>query len=132
MERMVNFYLRGMEIESPQAHEEMILFPIKSKLPPGPDYVTLSEALEAGFLEITEVSPGGSVPELKAINHGEKPVLILDGEELRGAKQNRALNTTIMIGPQSSVIIPVSCVEAHRWHGPSLHMEASDPSYGSL
>lgn len=126
MERTVNLYLRGMEIENPQVHEDMGLFPIKSKLPPGPDYLTLSEALESGCFEVTEVDPGGSVSELKAANNGEKPVLLLDGEELKGAKQNRVLNTTILIGPKTTVVIPVSCVEAHRWHGESLHMSRSD------
>lgn len=126
MERTVNLYLRGMELGNPQIHEDMVLFPITSRLDQGPDYITLSEALEQGIFEVTEVGPGGSVPELKAVNRGEKPVLLLDGEELRGAKQNRVLNTTIMVGPKTSVVIPVSCVEAHRWHGPSLHMHNSD------
>ncbi len=126
MERTVNFYLRGMELGKPQTHEAMVLFPITSGLNQGPDYITLSEALETGLFEVTEVGPGGAVPELKAVNKGEKPVLLLDGEELRGAKQNRVLNTTILIGPKTSVVIPVSCVEAHRWHGPSLHMQKSD------
>ncbi len=126
MERTVNFYLRGMELGNPQAHEDMVLFPITARLNPGPDYITLDEALEKGLFEVGEVGPGGSVPELKATNKGEKPVLLLDGEELRGARQNRVLNTTIMIGPKTPVVIPVSCVEAHRWHGPSLRMERSD------
>ncbi|MDI6697570.1 MAG: hypothetical protein QME85_01360 [Candidatus Saccharicenans sp.] len=126
MERTVNLYLRGMELGKPQIHEAMVLFPITSGLDQGPDYITLSEALETGLFEVTEVGPGGAVPELKAINRGEKPVLLLDGEELWGAKQNRVLNTTILVGPKTSVVIPVSCVEAHRWHGPSLHMQKSD------
>lgn len=126
MERTVNFYLQGMELGKPQQHENMVLFPITSGLNQGPDYITLAEALENSLFEVGEVGPGGSVPELKATNKGEKPVLLLDGEELRGAKQNRVLNTTIMVGPKSSVVIPVSCVEAHRWHGSSLRMERSD------
>ncbi|MGB9863616.1 MAG: ARPP-1 family domain-containing protein [Candidatus Saccharicenans sp.] len=126
MERTVNLYLRGMEFDQPQVHEEMVLFPVRSKLNPGPDYITLSEAIEKHVLEVTEVGPGGSVPELKATNHGEKAVLMLDGEELRGAKQNRVLNTTIMVAPGTTVVIPVSCVEAHRWHGHTLSMERSD------
>ncbi|MCR4395828.1 MAG: hypothetical protein NUW07_03725 [Candidatus Saccharicenans sp.] len=126
MERTVNLYLRGMEFGEPQVHEEMVLFPIGSKLDPGPDYITLSEALEQGTLVVSEVGRGGSVPELKATNQGKKPILLLDGEELRGAKQNRVLNTTILVAPGTSVVIPVSCVEAQRWHGPTLRMERSD------
>jgi hypothetical protein len=37
----------------------------------------------------------------------------LDGEELVGAKQNRIV--TILVAPQSEIVIPVSCIEAGRW-----------------
>lgn len=43
------------------------------------------------------------------------PVLLLDGEELIGAKQNRVLNLTIMAPSQRATVIPVSCVESGRW-----------------
>ena len=41
-------------------------------------------------------------------------MLIFDGEELIGAKQNRIVNTTLLIGVGESVL-PVSCVEHGRW-----------------
>ncbi len=125
MDRLFKIYLEGMIIEPPQISGEMVLFPLKSKEKEGPDYITLSEAIEKDLIEITEVSAGGSVPELKATNKGKEAVLILDGEEIIGAKQNRVLNTTIMIGPESTIIIPVSCVERGRWSGHSLRMEKS-------
>jgi hypothetical protein len=91
----------------------------------GPDYITLGEALEAGTLVIAEKDGGGSVPELLAVNDGAVAVLILDGEELKGAKQNRVLNATMLIGAKSSVIVPVSCVEAGRWRSVSSRFSAS-------
>jgi hypothetical protein len=42
-------------------------------------------------------------------------VLILDGEELVGAKQNRIVNTTILVAAGAEIVIPVSCVEQGRW-----------------
>jgi hypothetical protein len=81
----------------------------------GPEYVTLREALERGVFTVTEVSEGGSVPELMVANKGDVAVLLLDGEELRGAKQNRILNTTILVAPKSTAKVPVSCVEHGRW-----------------
>lgn len=78
-------------------------------------YLTLDEALGQGWAQVTEVSDQGSVPELRLLNNGSKPVLILDGEELIGAKQNRVVNLSILAPPKSKLTIPVSCVEAGRW-----------------
>ena len=55
------------------------------------------------------------MPELRVKNSGDVAVLILDGEELVGAKQNRSVNVTILVPPQSEIVIPVSCIEAGRW-----------------
>jgi len=63
----------------------------------GPEYLMLSEALQQGLLRVTEVSEGGAVPELKVTNEDGFPVLLIDGEELAGAKQNRVPNTSILI-----------------------------------
>jgi hypothetical protein len=82
----------------------------------GPALLTLREALEKKLLTVTEVSEGGSVPHLRVVNGADLPVLLLDGEELLGAKQNRVVNTTILLKEKSETVIPVSCVEAHRWH----------------
>jgi hypothetical protein len=65
------------------------------------------------------------VPELKVLNRAEKPVLLLDGEELAGAKQNRVLNTTILLREKSETVIPVSCTEHGRWSYRSSQFEAS-------
>jgi len=43
------------------------------------------------------------------------PVLLLDGEELVGSKQNRILNTTVLAAAHVETTIPVSCVEQGRW-----------------
>jgi len=80
-----------------------------------PDYLTLDEALARGDVRVTETSETGDVPELRLENRGELPVLLLDGEELVGAKQNRVLNLTILAPAKCTITIPVSCVEAGRW-----------------
>ncbi|NUQ65067.1 MAG: hypothetical protein HUU20_21595 [Pirellulales bacterium] len=36
-------------------------------------------------------------------------MLFLDGEELAGAKQNRILNASLLVGAKSNIKIPVSC-----------------------
>ena len=93
----------------------MAVIPLFTSINESPQYLTLKEALEKRLLTITEVSQSGSVPELKVVNKAEIPVLLLDGEELAGAKQNRVLNTTILLKENSETIIPVSCTEQGRW-----------------
>ncbi len=71
--------------------------------------------MQQNLATITEVSQGGQVPNLKFTNLADGAVLLVEGEELIGAKQNRVLNTTILVRPKSELNIPVSCTEAGRW-----------------
>ena len=60
-------------------------------------------------------------------------MLILDGEELVGAKQNRLVNATLLIAAQVELVIPVSCVERGRWHHTSAAFSSSEVfSYSRL
>ena len=96
-------------------HGSLTMFPLRSEGRGGLEYLTLAEALEAGLARVSEVSEGGSVPELRVANSAGMPVLIVDGEEMVGAKQNRVANLTIMAPAKATITIPVSCVEAGRW-----------------
>jgi hypothetical protein len=98
-----------------QHFENMGVLPLLTSLDDSPEYLTLKEALDKQVLTITEVSHEGSVPELKVVNGAEIPVLLLDGEEVIGAKQNRVLNTSILVKEKSELVIPVSCTEQGRW-----------------
>ncbi len=126
MEKLVTDYLTSLELGDLQVFENMGVIPLFSPVKGGPAYLTLKEALEEGVLRVGEVDEGGSVPELKVENRGEKPVLLLDGEELAGAKQNRVLNTSILVPAKSQLVIPVSCTEAGRWHYETRYFEDSD------
>lgn len=53
-------------------------------------------------------------------------MLIVDGEELVGAKQNRVANLTLLIEAKGTTIIPVSCVEAGRWSYRTPDFDVSD------
>jgi len=115
MDKSVENCLLEMELGAGASFENMAVFGLLRPKNGGPEYITLREAIERGVFAVTEVSEGGSVPELMVANKGEAAVLLLDGEEVRGAKQNRILNTTILVGPKSTIKVPVSCVEHGRW-----------------
>ena len=98
-----------------QHFRHLAVFPLLHPAPREPFYLTLDEALAQGCAQVTEVTKGGRVPELRLVNRGDLPILLLDGEELVGAKQNRVLNLTILAPARSEIVIPVSCVEQGRW-----------------
>lgn len=110
--------LGALSLGAPQTFRNLTVFPLFVLGSGGrePDYLTLDEALERGVARVTEVSEGGSVPELRFVNEGSQKVLLVDGEELVGAKQNRTLNVSILVGGKQTVTVPVTCVEQGRWH----------------
>ena len=74
---------------------------------------------------IEEVDEGGSVPDLLVENKGDVRVLFIEGEELIGAKQNRVLNTSVLVPAHTKTKIPVSCVEQGRWRYKSRYFGSS-------
>ena len=115
MSDSVKSYVTGIATGERQTYKNLAMVPLLGGNGTAAEYLLLDEALREGLLEVGEVSTGGSVPELQVVNKAAKQVLILDGEELVGAKQNRIVNTTILIAAMAKVIIPVSCVEQGRW-----------------
>ena len=126
MEKNIQNYLTSIRLGDPQVHQNIILFPLHAPANGSPDYVTLGDALKSNTLTVTEVSQAGSVPELLVVNKGDQAVLLLDGEELVGAKQNRVLNTTILLREKSETKIPVTCTEHGRWSYSSPQFAAAD------
>jgi hypothetical protein len=74
--------LKGVTLGAPQTYRNLAVIPLTDGDGGGVTYISLSEALEGRLLSVTEVSQGGSVPELKVTNSADTPVLLLDGEEL--------------------------------------------------
>ncbi len=117
--------VKDIRIGEPKLYRNLTVFPLFGSHAGTADYLTLDEALEQKCSKVTEVSEGGSIPELKFENSGSRPVFLLDGEQLVGAKQNRVLNLSIMVAGGITVIIPVSCVEAGRWHHRTSHFSSA-------
>lgn len=107
--------LDGVTIGEPVAWHGLTVYPLHGAADTEPSYMTFGPARDAGTFRITEVSDAGIVGELEAVNDGDVDVLLLDGEEVVGAKQNRMINLTILVPARSRARIPVSCVEQGRW-----------------
>ena len=103
------------EFLKPQTYENLTILGLKTNIKNNIDILNLKKALDLELVEINEINEAGTVDTLKVKNESTVPLLILDGEELIGAKQNRILNTTVLIPPQTEIPVPVSCTEKGRW-----------------
>lgn len=121
----MSFQLPRLQVGQPLACNSLTVFPLYAEAGPPIDYQLADEAIQAGTVAVQEVTEGGSVPELLVENTGDCRVLFLEGEELRGAKQNRVLNTSILVTAKSRIKVPVSCVEQGRWRHTSKHFSSA-------
>ena len=122
-------YVETLELGEPTTYRNLTVFPVFSRAALEDGYLLLDGALAAKGFTVTETSEAGHVPELAVTNSLDADVLLLDGEQLIGAKQNRIVNTTIIIGKGQSVTIPVSCVEQGRWTYRSRKFSAAPDSH---
>jgi hypothetical protein len=102
------------ELGNPTAFGGLALVPLFPASDAQLEYIGLDEAAASG-LAVTEIDEAGSVSNLFISNSLEVNVLLFEGEELVGAKQNRILDRTILVQARSKTPVPVSCVERGRW-----------------
>ena len=122
----VKVALANITVDKPTSWGNLTVFPLISEARSGLDYLLLADSVEKGLVSVREVSEGGNVPSLVVENRADKAVLIVDGEELVGAKQNRVANITMLIPAGHKTTIPVSCVEQGRWSYASEEFAVTD------
>ena len=116
----------SVRVGDPISHDRLTVFPLFLENPTPVSYRLADEALADGTAVVEELSESGSVPQLAVRNQNDTLVLFLEGLELRGAKQNRVLNTSVLVGAKSQTVLPVSCVEQGRWRHVSRTFSSSD------
>lgn len=124
--------LNGLRLGEAQVYRNLAIFPLMGDDGAPANYMLLDEALEKNLAEVTEVSQSGSVPNLAFENKSESPILLVEGDELRGAKQNRILNLTIYVAPGAKIEIPVSCIEQGRWNYTSTKFSGGTQGGGGM
>ena len=105
----------SLELLKAQKYKNMEVIPVKINSYRSNDYLTLKRGISAGFVEITEceVSTVGTV---LARNNANIPLILIDGDEIVGAMQNRIMNRSLIIPPKTTLRVSVSCTEQGRWH----------------
>ena len=108
--------LNNFQIHSPYYVGGLKLFPVTFEKPEFSNEINfLDNSFDKNEVEAFEVSSEGIVNQVGVKNKSDTFVLILDGEAISGAKQNRISQTTIILNPFSETIIPVNCIERGRW-----------------
>jgi hypothetical protein len=103
----------------------LTIFPIDSKSLRGKTYTSLDEASREDKIQVKEKG-SGDVNRVIVENLSGAPVLLLGGEMIVGAKQDRMISQDTLLPPKSGpVVVAVYCVEHGRWHGASSEFEVS-------
>jgi hypothetical protein len=97
-----------------QTNRNLTLVPLMATWT-GQGILPMPVAMTCDEFAIKEMEGGASVSEVRVVSGLEQCVLLMEGEEMLGALQNRVVNSTILIAPKSETVIPVSCSEEGRW-----------------
>ena len=100
-------------------------FPVYGR-PPRVEYVAFADGCARG-LTVKELDRHASVNDLVVLNPTDVAVLLYEGEEFLGARQNRTFDVSVLVPPSACLRVPVSCVEHGRWDG-ARHHEAFSPA----
>ena len=111
---MVMRMMTSYELMDPQIHKNIAIVPIKTPLNHKIDLMTLKKGFELDLVDVKECEHS-TVNTLIVKNKSVVPLLLIDGEEIVGGDQNRIIDATILIAPQSEKKIPVDCTEHGRW-----------------
>jgi len=128
MESTFENLLSLLEVLDPVSADGFQVFGLRRPAGGRLSYLTLDEALQNDLVDVTEIDEGGRVRTLKVSNKADRPLFLMSGEQLQGAKQNRVLNISMMVAAHSDLPIPVSCVEAGRWGYQSRKFASSGTS----
>ena len=100
----------SIELLDSQKYENVEAIPIKTDFFGKKDFLTIKKGYEMGLVEIKELDHS-TVNTVSCKNDSVVPLILIDGDEITGAMQNRIINDTLLIPAKSTTNIPVSCTE---------------------
>ena len=80
-------------------------------------YLSLSEAMDKNQVQISEVNKKGLLTKLSVSNKSSDNIIILNGELIIGTqiRQDRIVDSTVLIPGYATVLINTFCGEQYRW-----------------
>jgi hypothetical protein len=80
-------------------------------------YLSFSEAIAKNQVQISEVNKKGLVTKLSVSNKSSNNIIILNGELIIGTqiRQDRIVDSTVLIPGYATVLINTFCGEQYRW-----------------
>lgn len=121
----MNDLLSPITVGEPDVAGALCVFPTFGP-EPRLEYVSLAEGAARG-VAVTELPGGASVNDLLVVNPLDVAVLLYEGEEVRGAQQDRTIDGAVLVPAGVKLTVPVSCVERGRWDH-TRHAEPFAPS----
>ena len=106
--------IASYELMEGQTHKNVAVIPIKTPINHNVDLLTLKKGFELDLVSVKECEHS-TVNTIIVENKSVVPLLLVDGEEIVGGDQNRIMDASILIAPQSEMKVPVNCTEHGRW-----------------
>ena len=97
-----------------QKYNNIIVVPVLKDSTSKLDILDLKTGFEMGLVDVSECEHS-VVETIMVKNDATNPLILIDGEEVAGAKQNRIIGQTMLIPPKINMPIPVNCSEKGRW-----------------
>ncbi len=107
--------LDNLTLGAPIPHGRLHIYPLIAAQYGEPDYKTLVQAIDARLCRMEEIPGRAQVNRLLFVNLSDRPILLLDGDILIGAMQNRVLHSSLLAPPHATLELDVYCVEQGRW-----------------
>ncbi len=104
--------IEGLSVGQRQEFGGLTVFPITGGSIGGINYLTFDDAMRKGVLIVSEKG-SGEVNMVCVRNKSSQPVFVMDGEEIVGARQNRIVNSSVMI-PTDRLVEPAGELRGTR------------------
>ena len=127
MEQMLNMNL-NFNVSEPVEKNNITTFFLSSIEKNNNKYLSFSEAIAKNQVQISEVNKEGLLTKLSVSNKSSDNIIILNGELIIGTqiRQDRIVDSTVLIPGYATVLINTFCGEQYRW-SPKLSNKISTP-----